>query len=154
SQPSYTVPFGKARILCHGTDVTLIGISYMAVECMRAQALLSEIGISAEVIDPVSLSPLDMSTILNSVRKTRRLVVVDTAWTSCGVSAEIVARIAENMEGIRMQRIGYEPVTCPATKNLENLYYPNPQKVASAAFAMVHNDQSSWTPPHVDAPEV
>jgi pyruvate/2-oxoglutarate/acetoin dehydrogenase E1 component len=153
-QGLYTVPFGKARILCPGTDVTLIGISYMAVECLRAQSLLSEVGIKAEVIDPVSLSPLDMDTILTSVRKTRRLIVVDTAWTSCGVSAEIVARVAEQLEGVRMQRIGYEPVTCPATKNLENLYYPNPQKVASAAFAMFHNERLSWTPPQVDAPEV
>jgi len=153
-QSPYTVPFGKARVLSPGSDVTLIGISYMAVECMRAQSLLSEIGISAEVIDPVSLSPLDMTTILNSARNTRRLIVVDTAWTSCGVSAEIVARVAENLEGVRIQRIGYEPVTCPATQNLENLYYPNPVKIAAAAFGMLHNGDRSWTPPHVDAPEV
>src|SRR5438034_6929056 len=114
-QASYTTPFGKARILSPGTDVTLVGISYMAVECMRAQRYLAEIGISAEVIDPVSLSPLDMDTILASVSKTGRVIVVDTAWTSCGTSAEIAARVAEELGGsqrVRVQRIGYEPVTC------------------------------------------
>jgi len=156
-QEPYTVPFGKARILSSGTDITLVGISYMAVECMRAQALLATIGISAEVIDPVSLSPLDMSTILSSVRKTRRLIVVDAAWTSCGMSAEIIARTAENLaelRGVRMQRIGNEPVTCPTTKNLEDLYYPNPEKVALAAFAMIHDGDSSWRPPQLSAPEL
>lgn len=156
-QAPYTRPFGKARILASGTDITLVGISYMAVECIRAQRYLAEIGISAEVIDPVSLSPLDMDTILTSVAKTGRVIVVDTAWTSCGISAEIIARIAEELQGsqrIRMQRMGYEPVTCPATKNLENLYYPNPQKIASMAYSMVHDNGLSWAPCHLDSPEI
>src|SRR5205814_4446772 len=66
--------------------------------------------------------------ILASVSKTGRVIVVDTAWTSCGTSAEIAARVAEELGGsqrVRVQRIGYEPVTCPATSNLEHLYYPN-----------------------------
>ena len=156
-QNPYTVPFGRARVLAPGTDVTLVGISYMAVECLRAHQYLSEIGIRAEVIDPVSLAPLDMDTILNSVAKTGRLIVVDTAWTSCGVSAEIVARVAEQLQDSkrpRIQRMGYEPVTCPTTKNLEDLYYPNPQKIAAAAYSMVHDNGSSWSPRQVDAPEV
>jgi pyruvate/2-oxoglutarate/acetoin dehydrogenase E1 component len=155
-QALYTVPFGKARILTEGTDVTLVGISYMAVECLRARLYLSEIGIQAEVIDPVSLSPLDMETILASIAKTGKLVVVDTAWTSCGVSAEIIARTAERFQGeksVRMRRIGYESVTCPTTKNLENLYYPNPQKIASAAYSLVHAN-ASWSPGEMHTPEI
>jgi acetoin:2,6-dichlorophenolindophenol oxidoreductase subunit beta len=154
---SYTVPFGKARILAPGTDVTLVGISYMAVECLRAQKYLAEVGIQAEVIDPVSLAPLDMETILKSVAKTKRLIVVDTAWTSCGMSGEIVARVAEQLQGSerpRLQRMGYEPVTCPTTKNLEDLFYPNPQKIAAAAYSMVHDNGKSWEPRRVDSPEV
>jgi pyruvate/2-oxoglutarate/acetoin dehydrogenase E1 component len=153
----YATQFGRARILSPGTDITLIGISYMAVECLRAQTYLSEIGISAEVIDPVSLAPLDVDTIFNSVAKTGKLIVVDTAWTSCGVSAEILARIAEQSQGsphVRMRRLGYEPVTCPTTKNLENLYYPNPAKIASVAYSMVHDNRSSWAPTPVEAPEI
>jgi pyruvate/2-oxoglutarate/acetoin dehydrogenase E1 component len=153
----YTVPFGKARILTAGKDVTLVGISYMAVECLRARQYLEEIGISAEVIDPVSLSPLDMDTISASVAKTGRLIVVDTAWTSCGASAEIVARTAEHLQGsrtIQLRRLGYEPVTCPTTKNLEDLYYPNPQKIAVAAYSMIHDKPQTWVPRHAEAPEI
>src|SRR5256884_1780797 len=76
----YTVPFGKARVLAEGKDVTLVGVSYMAVECMRAQKHLAEVGIDAEVIDPVSLNPLDIDTIIASVKKTGRLIVVDSGW--------------------------------------------------------------------------
>jgi pyruvate/2-oxoglutarate/acetoin dehydrogenase E1 component len=156
-EESYTVPFGKARVLAPGSDVTLVGISYMAVECLRAQKHLAEVGIKAEVIDPVSLAPLDIDTIVASVKKTGRLIVVDTAWTNCGVSAEIVAQVVERLQGqreIRIQRMGFEPVTCPTTKNLENLFYPNPQGIASAAYSMLHGNGQSWTPTHIEAPEI
>lgn len=154
---AYTIPFGKARVLAEGHDITLIGISYMAIECLRAQRQLAEVGISAEVIDPISLSPLDLDTMLASVRKTGRLIVVDTAWTACGASAEIVAQVTERLQGtqaIRLQRIGFAPVPCPTTKPLENLFYPDAQKIASAAFALVHGHSKSWTPVPTEAPEI
>jgi len=153
----YTIPFGKARVLVEGDDITLVGISYMAVECLRAHKDLAEVGISAEVIDPVSLRPLDLDTIFESVRKTGRLIVVDTAWVTCGVSAEIVAQIVERLQDsqqIRLQRMGFEAVPCPTTKNLEDLFYPNSQKIASAAYTLVHNNRKFWTPAHVEAPEI
>ena len=153
----YTVPFGKARVLAKGSDITLVGISYMTVECLRAQRYLGEVGISAEVIDPVCLSPLDIETILTSVKKTGRLLLVDSGWTVCGASAEILAQVAEHLQGmpqIRWQRMGFAPVPCPTTKNLENLFYPNAQTVASTAFAMVHDNQRSWTPVHKEASEI
>jgi pyruvate/2-oxoglutarate/acetoin dehydrogenase E1 component len=156
-ESEYTVPFGKARVLAQGSDVTLVGISYMAVECLRAQRHLHEAGISAEVIDPISLSPLDIHTIVESVRKTGRLIVVDAAWTSCGASAEIVARVAESLGGLvdlRLRRMGFEPVVCPTTKDLENLFYPNARKIASAAYSLVHNDKAYWMPASEDAPEI
>src|SRR5256884_3131269 len=112
----YTVPFGKARVLAKGSDITLVGISYMTVECLRAQRYLGEVGISAEVIDPVCLSPLDIETILTSVKKTGRLLVVDSGWTVCGASSEILAQVAEHTQGmpqIRWQRMGFAPVPCP-----------------------------------------
>src|SRR5207247_10180738 len=85
-EESYTVPLGKARVLQAGRDVTLVGISYMAVECVRAAHLLAQVGISAEVIDPITLNPLDIDAITSSVRRTRRLLVTDTAWTFCGLA--------------------------------------------------------------------
>ncbi|MGH2361034.1 MAG: alpha-ketoacid dehydrogenase subunit beta [bacterium] len=153
----YTVPLGKARVLNRGDDITLVGISYMAVECLRAMELLREVGISAEVIDPVSLSPLDIDTILHSVQKTGRLLVVDSGWTSCGISAEIIAQVTGRFQGsreVRHQRMGFEPVPCPTTKNLENLFYPNARKVTAAAYSLVHENRQSWMPKEIEAPEI
>ena len=156
-EESYTVPLGKARVLQAGSDITLVGMSYMAVECVRAAHRLAEVGISAEVIDPVTLNPLDIETIVASVRKTRRLLVADTAWTFCGMTAEIVAQVSEQLWGeadIRVARQGFAPVPCPTTKNLENLFYPSAQTMAAGAFRLVHPGKAPWTPPHEDSPEV
>ncbi len=156
-EETYAVPFGQGRVLARGSDLTLVGISYMAVECLRARRYLEEVGLSAEVIDPVSLTPLDTETILTSVRKTGRLLVVDSGWTMCGASAEILARTAEELQGtphIRWQRLGFAPVPCPTTRNLENVFYPNAQSIARAAFALVHGRQKPWTPDHEEAPEI
>lgn len=153
----YTVPFGKARVLVKGQDVTLVGVSYMVVECLRAQQSLQDAGISAEVIDPVSLSPLDADAIAESVRKTGRLIVVDTAWTACGLSAEIVTRVVERLQGTRrlqLHRMGFAPVTCPTTKSLEALFYPNAHRIAADAYKLVRGGDAPWIPPAVDAPEL
>jgi pyruvate dehydrogenase E1 component beta subunit len=100
------------------------------------------------VIDPISLVPLDIETIVNSVRHTGRLLVVDNAWTNCGASAEIVARVAERMgdKPVQFQRMGYAPTTCPTTPVLETEFYPDPAKIAQAAFAMVKPGAPSWRP--------
>lgn len=156
-EPPYTVPLGKARVLTPGDDVTLVGISYMAVECLRAQRHLASVGVEAEVIDPVSLSPLDIDTIVASAQKTGILIVVDSAWTSCGASAEIIAQVTErlgNLKKVRIGRMGFENVPCPTTKKLENLFYPNAQTIAAKAFSMVHDNRRSWIPDQGEAPEV
>ena len=143
----YAVPFGKARLLEKGTDITMVGISYMAVECLRAGAYLRQKKIEAEVIDPVSLSPLDTETIVQSVRRTGRLLVVDCGWMTCGAGAEIIARVMERLQGereIRVQRMGFAPVTCPTTRNLEEQFYPNARTIAARAYQMVH--QGDWLP--------
>ncbi|PZO41452.1 MAG: alpha-ketoacid dehydrogenase subunit beta [Pseudanabaena frigida] len=151
-EASYTVEPGKARIATSGSDVTLVGISYMQIECLRAQKYLEEVGISAEVIDPIWLSPLDIDTIVESVLKTGNLCVVDNGWTACGASAEIIALVAEKLQGkrdVRFKRMGFEPVTCPPTPYLENLYYPNGQTIAAAVFKLVkgiENVDSEWFP--------
>ena len=154
-QELYSLPFGHARVLAPGRDVTIVGISYMAVEAMRARTLLAEVGIDAEVIDPVSLLPLDVDTIAASVRKTGRLMVVDTAWTGCGATAEIVTAVMERLgQGVPFRRLGYAPSPCPTAKNLENLYYPSPASIAQAAYSLVRGDAKPWTPRHEESPEV
>jgi pyruvate/2-oxoglutarate/acetoin dehydrogenase E1 component len=136
----YTVPFGKAVIRKKGSDITLVGISYMNIECLNAARHLEEVGVSAEVIDPISLAPLDMDTIIRSVEKTGRLIVADTAWTSCGVSAEIVAHVAEHFgskKKIQIERIGFAPVPSPNAPTLEKHFYPDNEKIARSALTMV-----------------
>jgi pyruvate dehydrogenase E1 component beta subunit len=145
----FEVPFGKARICARGDDITIVGISNMLIECLRANELLADIGIQAEVIDPISLTPLDIDTIVQSVRRTGRLVVVDNAWTNCGASAEIVARVvelAQTGKQIHVKRMGYAPTTCPATPVLEQEFYPDPAKIAQTAFAMVRPGDAAWQP--------
>jgi pyruvate/2-oxoglutarate/acetoin dehydrogenase E1 component len=140
---------GKARITAEGDDVTLVGISYMQIECLRAQRYLEAVGIHAEVIDPIWLSPLDTETVFESVRKTKRLVIVDNGWTTCGASAEIAARVAQHFEGdaeIRIRRLGFAPVTCPTTPTLEAYFYPNPRNIASIAYNLVRGNQTDWLP--------
>lgn len=145
----YTVSAGKARIAVPGDDVTLVGISYMQVECLRAQRYLEGAGIHAEVIDPIWLSPLDIDSIVASARKTRRLLVVDNGWTTCGASAEIVAQVVERLRestDFRVRRMGFAPVTCPPTPALETLFYPNGRTIAAAAFDLVQGGSNNWQP--------
>lgn len=121
---------------------------FRLVEC-EAQELLADVGIHAEVIDPISLIPLDADTILASARRTKRLVVVDNAWTCCGASAEIVARVLE-MAGpgptIAVKRIGFAPTTCPTSPWLETQVYPNPSTIAQAIHTMVRGYGKAWQP--------
>ena len=145
----YIVEPGKARIAVAGEDITLVGISWMQTECLRAQHYLADIGIHAEVIDPIWLSPLDIDTIANSVERTGRLLVVDTAWTNCGASAEIVAAVGERLLGIRdlrLKRMGFAPVTCPTSPVLENLFYPNARTIAAAARDLIEGTNTGWLP--------
>lgn len=146
---AYTVPAGKARITAEGDDVTLVGISYMQVECLRAHRYLESVGIHAEVIDPIWLSPLDIDTIVASARKTGRLCVVDNGWTTCGASAEIIAQVAERLQGVRelrIHRMGFAPVTCPPTPTLEDLFYPNARTIISAAYGLIKGSGEGWLP--------
>ncbi len=144
----YATPFGKARVLASGSDVTVVAISHMVVEAARAIHLLEEIGLSAELIDPVSLSPLDIDTIVASVRKTKRLIIVDTSWTACGASAEIATLVYEALQGemtIQVKRLGYEPVPCPTTRPLEDDYYPSAVSIALTAHKMA-GGKDDWRP--------
>lgn len=149
-EASYALPFGKARLCTEGDDITIVGISNMVMECLRAHELLVENGIEAQVIDPISLVPLDSEAILQSVRRTGKLLVVDNAWTNCGASAEIVARVIEQMgaEGkpVLARRLGFAPTTCPTTPALEQEFYPDPIKIAQTAYAMVRPGAAAWHP--------
>ena len=132
-----SVPFGSARVIREGTDVTIVGASLMAFEATRAADVLAEYDISAEVIDPRSIRPLDRDTILRSLRKTGRLVVADTSWAMCGFSSEVAAIAAE--EGHADLRAPVRRVTlpdCPApvSRPLEEAFHPTPMTIMRACL--------------------
>jgi pyruvate/2-oxoglutarate/acetoin dehydrogenase E1 component len=148
-EASYTVAPGKARVAVKGSDITVVGISYMQVECLRAQSYLHDVGMSAEVIDPIWLNPLDSDTIVESVAKTGRLLVVDNGWNNCGASAEIISRVSERLQGvrdIRVKRMGFAAVTCPTAPVLEDRFYPNARTIASAARDLIEGAECGWMP--------
>ncbi len=152
----FAVPFGHARVLTEGKDVTIVAISHMVVEALRAKHLLEETGIGAEVIDPVSLAPLDIETIAASVERTGHVLVVDNSWTMCGASSEILAQLLERLQtrrAFRAARLGYAPTPCPTTKPLENLFYPNAVSIAETAYALI-KEKSDWHPKAQEAKEI
>lgn len=144
SPDAYVTPLGEGRVMREGKDVTIVGISHMVIESLRASHYLEKAGIDAEVIDPITLRPLDMELIVQSVRKTGRLLIVDNGWLTCGASAEIMAQIVEmlpegvNGKMVKMARMGFADTPCPTTKPLENLFYPNGKTIAERAFRMVN----------------
>lgn len=146
----YELKPGQSRVVMPGGDVTLVGVSNMLVECLRARELLADVGVTAEVIDPIWLSPLDTDTIVKSVKKTRRLVVVDNGWTMCGAGSEIAAKVAEALgaEGttFQVERMGFAPTICPTSPSIEELFYPNPARIAQAAYRLAKPKAPEWTP--------
>lgn len=148
-QRSYEVTSGKARICTAGQDITIVGLSNMVQEAVRAAELLAEVDITAEVIDPIWLVPLDIGSILASARRTGRLLIVDSGWTTCGASAEIIAAVIEragSSAGIQIERMGFAPTTCPTSPWLEADFYPNPGTIAATAHRLVRPTAPAWAP--------
>jgi acetoin:2,6-dichlorophenolindophenol oxidoreductase subunit beta len=132
----YTVPIGKAIVRRPGKDVTIVAISHMVYESMKAAAELNNDGIDCEVIDLRTIRPMDSSTVLDSIRKTGRLVVADTGWKECGVGSELIAKTVEEAFGslkARPQRVNLPEVPTPASPVLEKAYYPGSAEIIRAA---------------------
>ncbi len=135
----HVVPFGKAAVRREGRDVTIIGISRMAVTAERAAEQLAERHeIEAEVIDPRTLRPLDLDTILESVRKTNRCVIVEEGWPHGGVGANIAALVQEQAFDhldAPVGRVTGADVPMPYAKNLEQIAFPHEPEVIDAVLA-------------------
>ncbi len=126
----FKLPIGKAAILKKGKDVTIISSSYMIVECLRSSKILNDYSINAEILDLCSLRPLDINTIMRSVKKTKKVLVVDNGMMSYGISAEIMAKIYENLKlsdqkKIKLKRIGLLDAPIPSSRELAKYSYPN-----------------------------
>ncbi|SFQ21160.1 alpha-ketoacid dehydrogenase subunit beta [Tranquillimonas alkanivorans] len=135
-EEEYLIPFGEANVVRPGRDITLVATSSMVQVCTKAADALAKEGIEAEVIDPRTIVPLDEATILDSVRKTSRVIVVDEGHQSFGVTAEIAARIAEKAFyylDAPVARMGAMDVPVPFSPALEDLTVPTPEGVAARA---------------------
>lgn len=153
SEQPYTTPLGKARILSTGSHITIVAVSHMVTCALRAKDYLLQTGIEAEVIDLLSLRPLDTDTLYQSVKKTGHLLIVDNGWLTCGTASEVMAQMIEGVNAGRlktvpaMKRLGFADTTCPTTRNLEDAFYPNGLSIAKAAYDLLKNDACySWLP--------
>lgn len=140
-EETFEVPIGSAAIRRAGDDLTIVASSYLAAEAETAAITLADQGISAEVVDLRTIKPLDRSTILSSVRKTGRLLAVDGGWQSFGVSAEIVALVAEAAwPALRapVRRLALPDVPAPASRSLEAVYFKHADDIVQAAKRLMH----------------
>lgn len=137
----WVVPIGKAKILREGTDVTIVSFSMGLTYALDAADKLAEEGIKAEVIDLRSLRPLDTDTIISSVQKTNRLVVVEETWPVCGIGSEIVAQVQEkafDYLDAPILRISGKDVPMPYAANLEKLALPSAPEVVAAVNSVMY----------------
>lgn len=124
----YTVPIGKGIIRREGADVTVVALSQMVYETIKAARVLESEGIDVEIIDPRTLQPLDDELICDSVKKTGRLVIADVACKTGGVGAEIACRVAESAaEYLKspVKRVNFPDTPTPCSPVLEEAYYPD-----------------------------
>jgi pyruvate dehydrogenase E1 component beta subunit len=136
----FTVPIGRARVARHGKDVTIVAYSICVDHALRASEQLAKEGIEADVIDLRTLRPLDVETIVASVKKTNRLVSVEEGWAPYGVGSEIAALAMEHMFDwldAPVVRVGAEDVPLPYAANLEKLALPSAEKVVKAVKGIV-----------------
>jgi pyruvate dehydrogenase E1 component beta subunit len=136
----YEVEIGKARVVVEGSDVTLVGTGYMTLLCMEAAELLDAQGYSAEVVDVLSVSPLDDATILDSVKKTRKVVVVDEDYPRCSLASDISALVAEeafDYLDAPPRRVTPPHTPVPYSQPLEELYLPSKERIVEAAISVL-----------------
>jgi len=134
-EEDYLVPFGEAKIRREGKDVTIVAVSYQVSLSLEVAEVLEQEGISAEVIDPRTLEPLDIDTILASVEKTGRLVVVDDDYIRCGVGAEIAFQVQEKLfKSLKapVQRVGNLNTPLPVASTLLEAVMPTKEKITAA----------------------
>jgi pyruvate dehydrogenase E1 component beta subunit len=143
TDPDWVVPIGKAKVVREGTDVTISAFSIMVGKALEAAEALAAEGIEAEVIDLRTIRPLDTETILNSVKKTNRLVSVEEGWPCAGIGAEISATIMEqafDWLDAPVGRVTAVDVPLPYAANLEALALPQAENIVDAAKLVTYRN--------------
>ena len=140
----YSLPIGKGIVRREGEDVTIVATSYMVHEVMKAAESLNKEGIDVEVIDLRSLKPLDEDILFSSVKKTGRLVITDGGWKTCGIGAEISARIAESsifkLLKAPIIRVCLPNTPAPASSALEKVYYKKAEDIVATVRKVMEVD--------------
>jgi pyruvate/2-oxoglutarate/acetoin dehydrogenase E1 component len=140
-EETYTIPFGKARVTRSGKDLTIVTLSQMVQKSMLAAEQLALAGIDAEVIDLRTIVPLDRDTVLQSVAKTGRLLIADEDYLSFGLSGEIAAIVAENLDTISLRapvrRLAVPDVPIPYSRPLEQFVIPQVATIVQQARALM-----------------
>lgn len=133
----YTVPLGQAAVRHEGHDITLVGVGPAALEIQNALPQLESEGISAEFIDPRTIKPLDLETILQSVRKTGRLLAVDHGHYTGGTASQIVAQVAVHAPGVRVAMITFPDAPPPGAAEMITWMTPDAPKIVDAVKKLV-----------------
>jgi len=140
-EESYVLPFGQARAAREGKDVTIVAVSQMVQKALLAADELGREGVSAEVIDLRTLVPLDVDSVLRSVTKTGRLLVADEDYLNFGMTGEVMAQVAERLDGIAlkspMRRLGVPGVPIPYSRPLEQAVIPQVRHIVEACRGMI-----------------
>lgn len=140
-EEAYTIPIGKATVKRQGKDVTIVATSYMVWESMQAaEELYEENNINVEIVDLRTINPMDEMLLFDSVKKTGRLLIVDTGWKRGGVASEIAARVAEDIFShlkAPVRRIALPDTPTPASPALEEVYYPGKKEVVAEIRMMM-----------------
>jgi pyruvate dehydrogenase E1 component beta subunit len=139
----YTVPIGKGIIRKEGRDVTVVALSQMVYETMKAARELEAQGIEVEILDPRTIQPLDDELICESVKKTGRLVIADVACKTGGVGAEIACQVAESVvEYLKtpVKRVNFPDTPTPCSPVLEEAYYPDSTMIIRAVKECVKRE--------------
>jgi len=135
----YITKIGKAKIVKKGSDLTIVTLSAQVEKSLEVANKLQNNNINVEVIDLISIVPMDIETICSSVSKTKRLLIIDEDYLSFGLSGEIITRVIENL-GInnikQIERLGNPDVPVPAAKSLEELTIPNIASIENKIIQM------------------
>jgi len=142
-EEAYTLPIGKASVVRPGADISIVGLGLGVHQALDAAATLAERGIEAEVIDLISIAPLDRATVRASAARTGRLLVIDDDYLSYGVGAEVIASVCED-RSIRLKasprRIAHPDIPVPFTPVMEHHVLPSAEKLVEAALEMMEQN--------------
>ncbi|HEY8050485.1 MAG TPA: transketolase C-terminal domain-containing protein [Ramlibacter sp.] len=133
----YTVPLGKAAVRTQGSDITIVGSGGGMDVVLEATEKLIAKGMKVEAIDLRSIKPMDTETLVNSVKKTKYLLTVDQSYYTLGPGAEVIARVAENVDGARYKRVAFPDAPPPASPEMFLWMKPNADHVMNAAMKLV-----------------